>query len=56
MERSAKTTPVSVRIHEDLDQWLRKEAARNFRTLSGEVMARLEESRQRQEAEEQAKK
>lgn len=42
--------PVSVRLPDDLQAFLLKEAETGWRSLSREIIKRLEESRQRQEA------
>lgn len=45
-EKSSTTT---VRIPEELGQWLRHKAVDNFRSLSGEIVARLEQTRRQEE-------
>ncbi len=45
-EKSSTTT---VRIPEELGQWLRHKAVDNFRSLSGEIVARLEQTRRLEE-------
>lgn len=49
-EKSSTTT---VRIPEELGQWLRHKAVDNFRSLSGEIVARLEQTRRLEEKESQ---
>ncbi|WP_428980653.1 Arc family DNA-binding protein [Chromobacterium piscinae] len=41
--------PTSMRIPEELKLWLQHRAVDNRRTLTGEVIARLEESRKQEE-------
>lgn len=50
MAASEKAPSTSVRIPEGLGQWLRHKAVDNFRSLSGEIVARLEQSRKAEEA------
>jgi len=46
-EKPSATT--TVRIPEELGQWLRHKAVDNFRSLSGEIVARLEQTRRLEE-------
>ncbi len=50
MNADEKTTPTSVRMPEGLAQWLKHKAVDNFRSMSGEIVARLEQSRKAEEA------
>lgn len=50
-EKPSATT--TVRIPEELGQWLRHKAVDNFRSLSGEIVARLEQTRRLEEKESQ---
>lgn len=50
MMESKKGLPTSVRIPEELGLWLRHKAVDNFRSLSSEIVARLEQSRKAEEA------
>lgn len=45
MESAKKVTSIQVRMSEDLKDWLKGKAVTNFRSLNGEIVARLEESR-----------
>lgn len=45
------TATTTVRIPEELGQWLRHKAVDNFRSLSGEIVARLEQTRRQEEKE-----
>lgn len=44
---STKPTPLQLRLPEDLKIYLRSQAAINHRSLNGELVYRLEESRRR---------
>jgi hypothetical protein len=41
---------LQLRLPTDLAAWLKERAERNTRTTTGEIVARLKESRQREEA------
>lgn len=41
--------PVGIRMPEDLKSWLKQVSAANRRSVSAEVLVRLEESRRREE-------
>lgn len=49
MEDAKAPKPTLVRLPEDLKEWLKKRAAENFRSVNGEIVARLEESRKREQ-------
>lgn len=40
--------PTLVRIPADLKAWLKAQAEKNFRSVNGEIVARLQESMQRE--------
>ena len=42
MERRKKTTSIQVRMPAGLKEWLKEKASENFRSLNGEIIARLE--------------
>lgn len=50
MQSSKKMAPSPVRIPDELKQWLKHKAVDNFRSLNGEIIARLEQSRKAEEA------
>jgi hypothetical protein len=49
MEKSKPIKPTLVRLPDELKEWLKKRAAENFRSVNGEIVARLEESRKREQ-------
>lgn len=50
MKQEMQRVPSPVRIPEELKQWLKHKAVDNFRSLNGEIIARLEQSRKAEEA------
>lgn len=44
---SNQVSPYPVRMNPDLRTWLEQQAAANHRSLNGEITARLEQQRQR---------
>ncbi|MBJ2155300.1 Arc family DNA-binding protein [Variovorax sp. IB41] len=48
MRGNSKLAPSPVRLPQDLKNWLKHQAIDNKRSMNGEVVARLEESRARQ--------
>lgn len=49
MQGNRTLAPTPVRIPEELKQWLKCKAAENYRSLNGEIIARLEQSRKAEE-------
>lgn len=45
MQGARKISPLQVRLPLELREWLKAEAAKNQRSLNGEIVARLEASR-----------
>lgn len=50
-EKKKQIASSQFRIPADLAEWLREKAEENTRTMNGELVARLKESRQREEKE-----
>lgn len=50
MQGNKTRTPTPVRLPDELRQWLKHKAIDNFRSLNGEIVARLEQSRKAEEA------
>lgn len=50
MQGSKDRAPSPVRLPEELKQWLKHKAVDNYRSLNGEIVARLEQSRKAEEA------
>lgn len=50
MKQDKQRPPSPVRIPEGLKQWLKHKAVDNFRSLNSEIVARLEQSRKAEEA------
>lgn len=48
MDQAEKIKPTLVRIPDDLKEWLKKRAAENFRSMNGEIVARLQESKNKE--------
>lgn len=48
MVRSEEQT--NMRLPTELKEWLKQKAATNFRSVTGEIVARLEQSRKAEEA------
>ena len=48
MTESKAVKPTLVRIPDELKTWLKREAEKNDRSLNGEIIARLQESREKQ--------
>lgn len=46
MKDVGKLPPLAIRMPEDLKRWLREQAVVNRRSLNGELLYRLEQSRQ----------
>lgn len=53
--RTPQQPPTPIRLSKDLKEWLQREAAKNMRSLNGEVNLRLEASRQADPSAEKAK-
>lgn len=51
IKQNADKTTIQFRIPAELGKWLREKAEENTRTSNGELIARLKESRQREEKE-----
>lgn len=49
-EKKPQAPPVGIRLGEELQEYLRAQAAKNFRSLSSEIAMRLELSRQADQA------
>ncbi|WP_141111155.1 Arc family DNA-binding protein [Chromobacterium haemolyticum] len=49
MKNARNITATPIRIPEELKNWLKHKAIDNYRSLNGEIVARLEESRKREE-------
>lgn len=49
MQGNKERAPSPVRLPEELKQWLKHKAVDNFRSLNGEIVARLEQSRKDEE-------
>ncbi len=50
MTESRQKAPTPVRMSDELKAWLKGRAEGNYRSMNSEVVARLEESRRREEA------
>ncbi|WP_404299822.1 Arc family DNA-binding protein [Alicycliphilus denitrificans] len=50
MQGNGKLAPSPIRLPQDLKDWLKHRAIDNRRSFNSEVVARLEESRSREEA------
>ena len=50
MANEKQDPPTSVRLAPELKQWLKHKAVDNYRSFSGEIIARLEQSRKAEEA------
>jgi hypothetical protein len=50
MQGNGKLAPSPIRLPQDLKDWLKHQAINNRRSLNSEVVARLEDSRNRQES------
>nr|WP_315242050.1 Arc family DNA-binding protein [uncultured Albidiferax sp.] len=48
MEKPPQRKPYSLRMPVDLEKWLKHEAVDNSRSLTAEIVTRLEESRRQQ--------
>jgi plasmid stability protein len=44
MDGTPKIKPTLVRLPDELKEWLKQRAAENFRSMNGEIVARLQES------------
>jgi hypothetical protein len=55
VEGNSKLAPSPVRLPSDLRDWLKHQAIDNRRSMNNEVVARLEESRERQLSAQKAK-
>ena len=40
---------ITLRLEPDIHSWLREQAHRNYRTMTGEIIARLEQTKQHEE-------
>jgi hypothetical protein len=49
MKGASKISPVQLRLPDDLKQWLKHKAVDNMRSLNSELVARLQNERQREE-------
>lgn len=49
MKDARKAPQTNLRMSHELKDWLQKKAEDNFRSMNSEVIARLEESRRREE-------
>lgn len=49
MEGARKINPVQLRMPEDLKVWLQHKAVDNYRSLNGELVARLLKDREREQ-------
>ena len=50
MQAQRQVSPTPVRMPDELRMWLKHKAIDNYRSMNSEVVARLEESRRREEA------
>lgn len=50
MQGNKDRAPSPVRLPEELKKWLKHKAVDNYRSLNGEIVARLEQSRKAEEA------
>jgi hypothetical protein len=50
MNEAKKIPPLQVRVPTDLKAWLKEQAQKNHRSLNGELVYRLERSRQQEGA------
>lgn len=50
MQTPRPISPTPVRMPDELRMWLKHRAVDNYRSMNSEVVARLEESRRREEA------
>ncbi|MEJ1465008.1 MAG: Arc family DNA-binding protein [Candidatus Sedimenticola sp. (ex Thyasira tokunagai)] len=55
MKDARQIPPMRVRLPEDLKAYIKKKAEKNMRSINSEVVMRLEESRKRDQANEQQK-
>lgn len=53
MQGNKTRAPSPVRLPEELKQWLKHKAIDNFRSLNSEIVARLEQSRKTEEAQDE---
>ncbi|MGY8624342.1 Arc family DNA-binding protein [Chromobacterium violaceum] len=51
MKDARQVSQTPVRLPEEIKAWLKHKAIDNHRSLNGEILARLEESRKREEEE-----
>jgi hypothetical protein len=49
MDAKKPTKQVLIRLPEDLKEWLTKKAEENYRSVNGEIVSRLQESRDKEE-------
>lgn len=49
MKGARQLIPSPIRLPQDLKEWLKEKAEGNFRSMNSEVVARLEESRKKEE-------
>ncbi|MDC7704054.1 Arc family DNA-binding protein [Vogesella indigofera] len=49
MKDARKAPQTNLRMSHELKDWLQKKSEKNFRSMNSEVIARLEESRRREE-------
>lgn len=52
MDKPKLSTPLAVRVPCSLREWLKAQAQRSHRSLNGEIVFRLEQSRSQQQAKE----
>lgn len=48
MQETRKVAPLPLRLPQELKAWIRDQAVSNHRSMTGEVIKRIEESRARQ--------
>jgi hypothetical protein len=49
MRASAQSAPFGLRMPSDLKEWVQKQAEQNRRSLTSEIVVRLEQSRKQEE-------
>lgn len=54
MKEAKKEMPTPIRLPQDLKRWVRQQAELNNRSMNGEIVNRLEQSRRQQMAREVA--
>lgn len=45
-DKAKRKSPIALSLKQDLEQYLRDQAARNYRTVTAEISMRLERTRQ----------